>query len=251
MSESSQPSQTGGKKGSSTIPRAIVHKKILDVAEDEPDASIEELAELVNGVSADLVEQVLEEYGDPVADSPTEVEEESPSQTTDVVTEGNPSIQEGESDQENEIDYEKITDKQQETLRAIHKNPEATQKELAEDFDVSSSTICHRVNSIDGFEWNDRHEFVKQIFENKKSPKETKMSANQPSPDLAHEIDELHQRIQGIEQNLEKESRSQTAFDDPDLVHKVVHACMHSDQISEEEELRILKGLVGSKRNTE
>jgi hypothetical protein len=31
---------------------------------------------------------------------------------------------------------------------------------------------------------------------------------------------------------------------DPELAHKVVHACLNSDRISEEEELRLLKQLM-------
>ncbi|QLG48528.1 MarR family transcriptional regulator [Natrinema halophilum] len=250
MSESPQPSQAEGENRSSRFPRAIVHKKILDIAEDEPDASIEELAGLVNGVSVDMVEQVLEEYGDPVADSPTEVEEGANSHTMNEVIETNSSVPEGESHLENEIDLEKITEKQHETLRAIYKNPEATQKELAENFDVSSATICHRVNNIDAFEWDTRQEFVERVFEDKEPSKGTKMSSEKASLDLTDEIDELDQRIQSIERNLKERSRPRTAFDDPDLVHKVVHACMDSDQISEEEELRILKELVGGETNT-
>ncbi|WP_323675634.1 hypothetical protein [Halorubellus sp. PRR65] len=53
------------------MPKAIVHKQILDVAEDRPDDSIEELAENVTGASPSLVERVLEDYGDPSA-SPDE-----------------------------------------------------------------------------------------------------------------------------------------------------------------------------------
>jgi hypothetical protein len=46
-------------------PRAVVHRNILDVAEAEPDASIEGIAQRVSGATVPLVERVLENYGDP------------------------------------------------------------------------------------------------------------------------------------------------------------------------------------------
>ena len=46
-------------------PRAVIHKQILDAAERRPNASLEGLAGQVSGASVGLVEEVLEEYGDP------------------------------------------------------------------------------------------------------------------------------------------------------------------------------------------
>jgi len=48
----------------------MVHKKILDVAQAQPDASLETIAEEVSGGSAEFVKRVLKEYGDPAASSP-------------------------------------------------------------------------------------------------------------------------------------------------------------------------------------
>ncbi|MFC7135300.1 MULTISPECIES: MarR family transcriptional regulator [Salinibaculum] len=52
----------------SSIPRALIHKKILDTAKEHPTASIRELATKVDGASKHLVERVIEQYGDPVHD---------------------------------------------------------------------------------------------------------------------------------------------------------------------------------------
>lgn len=46
-------------------PRAVIHKRILESAASRPDASVEELAEDLAGASPELVERVLDEYGDP------------------------------------------------------------------------------------------------------------------------------------------------------------------------------------------
>jgi transcriptional regulator with XRE-family HTH domain len=50
----------------------MIHKKILDIARSNPDASLESIAGDVGGASAVFVERVLEEYGDPAPKSSTE-----------------------------------------------------------------------------------------------------------------------------------------------------------------------------------
>lgn len=61
----------GGTHGHQTqdksTPRAVVHKKILEAAESHPNASIEGLAKKVDGASGELVERVLNQYGDPAS----------------------------------------------------------------------------------------------------------------------------------------------------------------------------------------
>ena len=50
------------------VPRAVIHKQILDAAESRPEASMEALAEEVTGATTSIVEHVLEEYGDPAVE---------------------------------------------------------------------------------------------------------------------------------------------------------------------------------------
>lgn len=63
------------------IPKSVRQKQILDVAEANPDASLEEIADEVPGTTAAVVEQVLDEYGDPAVDDsdadPTSTGDES------------------------------------------------------------------------------------------------------------------------------------------------------------------------------
>jgi len=55
-----------GARGSRrNVPRATIHKQILDAAEANPEASLEVLANEVPAATIDLVERVLNEYGDP------------------------------------------------------------------------------------------------------------------------------------------------------------------------------------------
>lgn len=51
-----------------SIPKSMRHKRILDLVAEEPDASLETIADEIPSVTADLVENVLEEYGVPAND---------------------------------------------------------------------------------------------------------------------------------------------------------------------------------------
>lgn len=263
MSESTRPPQSEAANESSAIPRAIIHKKIIDVAKERPDTSITELAEIVNGASPDLVEHVLEEYGDParvservggdpVEESPEETEDDSNIKTEQKLTDSDLATQEEEELQREPVtDPNRIPEKQREILRTIYEKPEKTQKEIAEQFDVSSATICRRINDVDGFEWNDRHEFVERIFGTEKPSENEEMSDDPFELGSSSDITEIRKRVQRIEESLEERTQSRTVFEDPALVHKVVHACMDSDQISEEEELKVLRDLIGNEPNTD
>lgn len=54
-----------GGQGTRSLPKAMRHKQILDIAAAQPDASLDAIADEVPSATADLVEHVLEEYGDP------------------------------------------------------------------------------------------------------------------------------------------------------------------------------------------
>jgi hypothetical protein len=63
---------------------------------------------------------------------------------------------------------------------------------------------------------------------------------------MSHQLEELAQQLATMEQELHGsgESDGESPFGDTDLLHKVVHACMNSDQITEDEELEVLETLV-------
>lgn len=199
------------------------HKRILRFAEDHPDASLQEIADEIPTATVELIDTVLEKYGDPgggSSDAPTENSQNS--------ADDSPASE--------------LTDTQRETLEAIADRPEATQQELAETLDVTAATICNRVNSIPGFEWENR----KAIVESIQDMDTTETMTDEHSEQQQERIDLLADDIARIERRLENgaASESTSAFDDPDLVHKVVHACMQADAISEAEELEIIKQLL-------
>ncbi|WP_217471947.1 winged helix-turn-helix transcriptional regulator [Haloterrigena gelatinilytica] len=78
--------------------------------------------------------------------------------------------------------------------------------------------------------------------------------------ELTDRVDELADRLAAVERELEDRERGTTdreggtessALADPELAHKIVHACVHSDRISEEEELRLLRDVTATGAATE
>jgi len=313
------------------VPQSMRQRRILDVARENPTASVEQLASMVSSATPQLVEEVLERYGDPSADD----ELSAPSDTgtdsgagpeTDSVTDNDTQPEPeaadgnaqhdtddmGNTDDTNDTngtsattypDIEELSANQREVLEAIAATPGATQREIAERFDLSTATINNRVNSIPGFEWIDRESFVEQVLDEPPSPDvatthtSTTTAATQPSADdestatepthttdassdtdrgdagtatsssesstagesqraaqsveyqdltesisaLRADIQQLSGRLSALESDAVDES---SAFEDAELVHKVAHACLTSDAISESEELRILEVLL-------
>ena len=378
-----------------SVPRAIIHKQILDRAERDPDATMQAIADDISGVTVATVERVLEEYGDPCAEthsstaatesattatdggaasdpgriatddrdrsggsesrleSRSESESQSelkPESESEPKSESNPKTGPDDSPAETESADRtsaaddapvpdvpapsSLTEKQRETLRAIAERPAATQAELADELGVSSPTISQRVNSIDGFDWSNRHAFVDAVFDDSSDGRSALEAAddddagdnggdgdddadansdgeaaNAPADsdanddettetaderrELRERVDELARTVASLEDavaavrsseqerederertELRYEERAQdedrerkqirsreqepeperdrrpraapveagrSVFDDPELAHKIVHACVHSDRITEAEELRILR----------
>ena len=189
------------------IPRAVIHKQILDAAEARPDATIEELATAVSGATADLVERVLDEYGDPNRELP-------PDSSGNAVTESHPSPQ---------TVHEHLTETQLETLRCIYEHPPASQREIASLLDVTHTTVYHRVQTIEGFEWADRWAFVKGLFESM-------------DHDCQTTIERILDRIdQDTDQERDHPSPSRAVFANPRLTQRIILACIDADAITDDE----------------
>lgn len=189
------------KQSTDAVPRALVHKQILDVARDDPQVSIEAIADEIGGANPDLVASVLEEYGDPASDGGDDVAEadveanaadqsmtaDDPSpETTSGTADVSPTDEvPGEAtdddfsseipdeqpadgdvpDGQNTVERAPLSSAQVETLRAVHRHPEATQEQLADELDVVRATISNRVNDVEGFDWQRRRQFVEQFFD--------------------------------------------------------------------------------------
>ena len=273
------------------LPQSMRQRRILDVAEANPTASVAELASMVSSATPELVERVLDRHGDPCADGGTVVastdgepgssgslSSDSDTATLPDPTDSTPDM--GAVDTEpgssEAADTEPVSDryptvdelseKQREVLRGVAAQPTATQRELGEHFGLSGTTINNRVNSIPGFEWADREAFVDGLFDERPSidmhssdTTSTGTAAEETTPPeppaqpitdeastaaisaLGTAVDRLTERLDELEATA---SNIDPAFEDPELVHKVVHACMNAETISEAEELRILQALL-------
>jgi len=301
-------------------PRAMIHRRILDVAESAPDASLAAIAEEVTGASPDLVERVLDEYGDPGNDSePDAQDDQSMNATNPGTSETDPANgQEGSATDEaaEPPTAADLSEKQRRTLRALYERPDASQGDLAEQLDVTRATVSRRLNAIPGFEWGDRRAFSQSVFGAESdadddveghdaadadgSPDDD--SPDEDSPDAGPVRDErsddstgsgngdagqadadertgvdpaaldavegaltdLAERVDAVESRV-GESRGSDATGGPDradatggadgaegdatelspeLAHKVVHACMESDRLTEDEELTVLRAFM-------
>lgn len=262
----------------------MIHKRILSAAEERPDASIAELSAEIGGATVELVERVLNEYGDP-ADQTAQSENDQTAQTKDdesIESDAPANRSEGDRMIGNNGHHEKTADelqalseKQRETLQAISEYPEATQAELADLLGVTPATINTRLNTIENFDWDQRDEYVKRLgfdptikdYDLKGDSEEddrtegTTGAGLSQQPDasihgadgpakgetksLARQVHALRGQINSVEERLEGPSLEASPLsDDPELAHKVLHACMSSDQITEDEELRIVKLLL-------
>ncbi|GCF12687.1 hypothetical protein Harman_06220 [Haloarcula mannanilytica] len=264
-----------------TVPKSMRHKQILDVAAENPEASIAELASEVPSATTDLVERVLEEHGDPAEDDEPNASEQSSGDQS--------------SAPQSLPDPDELSSTEYETIKAIRKHPTASQRDLAEKLGVTASTVSNRVNGIAGFDWANREAFANAVLgdtepegtESTASPDEpeTQSSDSEPteSPDGADRrasesepktddgdypppetataagevnttittfqstVEDLSEQLAELEGQVETVADgggSPQPFQDPELVHKVVHACLNSENISEEEELRILDSLL-------
>lgn len=297
-------------------PRSVRHQQILDVAANNPDASLREIADEIPSATTDLVDRVLEKYGDPADTNDSETHPDQPAMT----------------DTQPVPDPDDLSPKERQTLQAIHEQPEATQRELADTLDIAPATISNRVNAIDGFEWDNRHEFTQALFTDEstpqpptetesKDPTETsspESTSDQPTPnnppadtspspetsnpktttdtnaetaatsetppeqaavadgatnsdttqpaesetpeptspeqqtpptdhEEAETLEQLSERLTNIEEQLEAlehHEASDQVVSDPDLAHKILHACLEADTISEEDELEIIRKFI-------
>ena len=266
-----------------TKPRAMIHKKVLDIARENPNATAGRIAEEVSGVSATFVERILDEYGDPAANgrkdrrvdggpasngsedrssepagddsSATEAEEpvtdplgaeaEEPVTDPSGAEKNGPVTDQSDAEENGPVtDPSELTTKQRETLREVYKQPTASQKEISERLDVSRATISKRVNGIPGFDWRNRHAFVERLYGDQTTADDGSDLEPRDGP-MEQSLMELNSRIEDLERRVD-ERRGPAGDDglDPELVHKVAHACLEAEHITTDEELEILGRLL-------
>jgi len=203
----------------------------------------------VSGASVDLAERVLEQYGDPAAESsdgpssqPTPetrstqpesdaggasetetVEATAQKSATDVTT------SDGRSESPS------LTEKQRTALRVICGNPSASQQEVADDLGVTPQTVSRWLNDIPEFDWADRVEIADKLLDSG--------DASDAMTDANADTRALEQRVSELERHSAKSAESGTQLS-PELTQKLVHAAFDAEQISREEELEVIRAVL-------
>ena len=59
--------------------------------------------------------------------------------------------------------------------------------------------------------------------------------------EIESQLDQIDTRLKEVEERSNESDHWSSPFTDPTLVHKVIHACMESNRITEDEEVRILE----------
>jgi len=170
---------------------------------------------------------------------------------------------------------EELSEKERAVLEIVAERPDATQEEIADTLGVSRATISKRASGIDGFDWQRRAAFVDRVFEDdeftrgetggptvapsslERADARTDGDRRRPAEgefasDGATDRGEIVARLDRIESRLDElESRESgpDGISDPALAHKVVHACMESDNVSEQEELRVVSAVLNGDVN--
>jgi len=244
-------------------PRAMIHRKILDIADANPAASPDAIASRVNGVSAEFVERVLNQYGDPseegrppkeptVKDGSTDSDAGSDrEETASLKSTPAGTSNENENTGAETEDRLELNGRQRETLVAVAHRPTATQEEIADELGVSRATVSKRLSGIEEFEWGTRRQFVRQVFDYRGGSGGTS-TGNRDETERGQEIgasseqfEQLAERVDTLESQVRDISHTDGGeMRDPELIQKVAHACMDADYIETSEELRVLDALL-------
>jgi hypothetical protein len=262
-----------------SIPRAHIHREILDAAADAPDASLDAIADEVPSARAHLVYRVRPESGEP-AGAPVEPPPTDPPATVTRDSNADPETR-------------TLSEAQERLLQLIGDDPTATQQELGEKTGVSQSTVHTRLAAIDGFEWSDRTSFVDSSLETTTTdsgptaeadgganaegddeptaddvdestpvaddePKPAEVgpthSAEQgrsatgstdgpPEPDVS--LATLDDRLTELEERVDATADGSGAgLRDPDLRYTVARACFDAESITEAEERRLFRTIL-------
>lgn len=238
-------SQTKSDSSSQRVPRAIIHKNILDEAEKRPDAAVEDIADNVSGASVKLAKKVLEEYGDPASDEGAAYSTNSPETTdsdagVDRITERDHGGSALDS-----IDYLHLSEREKQLLQTIYEYPDATKAELADRLGCSREEVLQIVDSISNFEWDRRREIVRRLFSDQHTSGDERGDVDSAIRELAAKVDELESQISELDRKIAGDAPGrEESLSDSEFMHRIIQACMASEHISEEEELEVIKQFV-------
>jgi hypothetical protein len=141
-----------------------------------------------------------------------------------------------------------LTDAELEVPRAIHLNPTASQRTLADSLGLSAATISKRAANVDGLEWEHRESFVKELFESHPGPlNDGNNGQTNSSIAIIVDIDRISEDLTYIAEEVDRLTADREAngcLEDLELAHKVIHVCMQSEEFSSDEELDLIRSIL-------
>lgn len=224
----------------STNPRSIRHKRILDAASERPDASFEAIASGIPSVSPELVERVLDEFGDLSSD-------EDDACTGPDERDAAPTVPDVDLALDALADTAGHPEPQHELLRTIAdrtnvslEDPPVVQRE-------SARRTSDGADSIEAPDERNQEALVARLLEREEEQAMDGQQSMEDDPGDRPTVDGAPGRYtaQGDREGARRvRGTPASAFDDPELLHKVVRACIESESIDESDELEILRVLI-------
>jgi predicted transcriptional regulator len=152
-----------------------------------------------------------------------------------------------------DVTKEDLTDKQLELLEMIREDPDATQKEFADELGITPAAVGSRVRQIPGMNWMSRRWFIEEFFNDEQDVRDNgggttsdHEAVNEDSLDEAErKIEQLEEQLSALEERVDDLDQNRDTIEDPELVRKLVLTVSNSDQFTEEEEDRLLDALIG------
>ena len=169
-----RPDEPTAATGSVAEPAAAADPSSVAAADDAEDGG-----KLTTATATDAVEEADNSHADDavdtsnadeMVDSPDEHSGGTPNAAEDGDSSADDDAETNATAAAVAVDPASLTPAERETLRAIQRHPGATQRAIAGELDVSASTVCRRVNGIEGFEWSERADFVTALFDTPTSP---------------------------------------------------------------------------------
>lgn len=150
-----------------------------------------------------------------------------------------------------EVSREELTDAQLEILDLIRQNPGATQKEFAEQLDITAAAVGSRVRKIPGMNWMNRRQFVEEFYSDGEHPDPS--SDRDGNKHASERIDQLQERLASLEEEMDSLSDSvqeltgeqkPAGVSDPDMIRKLVLTLTNSDRFTDDEADQLLQVLI-------
>ena len=217
--------------------RALVDRGHLDAERD--DTEVDQETEIGGDGIAGVEDDTEIDGNDTEADEHTEIESQdvaSAAREAGVVIEEETDSERGDQS-DNRSDH-----------KSRMESETRTQTGTSASDSMRPTDLTDREKSANGGREFESHESVNSRVDSADAVAERDESISRESDaersiaDLTAQVESLNRRVRTLERD-EKSVDTEPIFD-PELTHKIIHACIDADHVSEDEELQIIKGIL-------